>query len=568
MRLHFSIPLCLFMLLAGMTGTGKAQPPKREVRAVWLTTIGGLDWPRSKANNASGTERQKKELTDILDRLQAARFNTVFLQTRIRSTVIYPSQIEPWDDCLTGHTDKDPGYDPLAFAIEECHKRHLELHAWVVAFPGNSFAKAKALGRKAMQRRLPGMCIKTNDNWMLNPGEPATANYLASICHEITRNYDIDGIHLDYMRYPEKEVRFNDAATYRKYGNGLPLATWRRNNVSKCAEAVHAAVKRLKPWVRVSCSPIGKHDDLPRFTSKGWNAYATVYQDAQSWLQKGWMDMLVPMMYFQGNHFFPFAQDWIENSYGRIIVPGLAAYFLAKGQKDWPLDIIERENHVVRIMGASGQAYFRSRFVTENTKGIYDFLKNCFYPTPAFTPALTWEKTERPPAPTGLHIARQNGKARLIWDAPANRKDITYNIYSSFVLPVDTGNTENLVAYGLRDTGFDLGTDIPDTYRPHYAVTIMDRYGNESKPACLDAPRLHLSGPICNGRLSLKGDTLLLPAKNREEYLLLTDMSGRIVSTLPYTERMDIHPLKPGLYDIRTLEKKGKSHFLGRLFRK
>lgn len=568
MKLHFSIPLCLLLLLSGLPGAGKAQPPKREVRAVWLTTIGGLDWPREKANNAKGIERQKQELTDILDRLQAARFNTIILQTRIRSTVIYPSLIEPWDDCLTGHTDKAPGYDPLAFAIEECHKRHLELHAWVVAFPGNSFVKAKALGRKAMQHRLPRLCIKTNDYWMLNPGEPATANYLASICSEITRNYDIDGIHLDYIRYPEKEIRFNDAATYRKYGKGQSLSAWRRNNVSRCAEAIHAAVKQLKPWVRVSCSPIGKHDDLPRYTSKGWNAYTTVYQEAQNWLRNGWMDMLVPMMYFEGNHFYPFAKDWIENSHGRIIVPGLGAYFLAKGQKDWPLDIIERENYVVRSMGASGQAYFRSRFVTENTKGLYDFLKNCFYTTPAFTPALTWEKADSLPAPTDLHIARQDGKAQLVWDAPSSVKDITYNVYRSFSLPVNTEDIRNLVAYGLKKPGLDLGTDIPDTYRPNYAITIMDRYGNESHAACLEAPRLYASTSTCTGLLSLKGNILLLPPKNREEYILVTDMSGRITHTFPYTGHMDIGNLKPGLYDIRTLENKGKSHFLGRLFRK
>ena len=150
--------------------------PKREVRAIWLTTIGGLDWPRQKATDASGIRRQQEELCHILDRLQAARFNTVMLQTRVRSTVIYPSAIEPWDECLTGRTGRNPGYDPLQFAIDECHRRGMELHAWVVAIPGHNFKTAAALGSRAMNRRVPNLCLKTDQNWILNPGEPGTAD--------------------------------------------------------------------------------------------------------------------------------------------------------------------------------------------------------------------------------------------------------------------------------------------------------------------------------------------------------------------------------------------------------
>ena len=76
--------------------------PKYEVRAVWLTTIGGIDWPHSYAQSAHSAEKQKRELTDILDRLQAAHINTVLIQTRVRGTMIYPSAYEPWDGCLSG----------------------------------------------------------------------------------------------------------------------------------------------------------------------------------------------------------------------------------------------------------------------------------------------------------------------------------------------------------------------------------------------------------------------------------------------------------------------------------
>ena len=538
------------------------------MRAVWLTTIGGLDWPHTKAHSTESREKQQRELEDILDRLQEAKFNTVFLQARVRSTVIWPSAIEPWDDCLTGHAGKDPGYDPMAFAVEACHKRGLELHAWVVAIPGNSLNKAKALGKRAMQQRLPSLCLRSGEGWMLDPGQPGTAPYLASLCAELTRNYDIDGIHLDYLRYPEKEVRYNDTPTYRRYGNGQNKAQWRRDNITRCAKEIYKAVKTLKPWVRVSCSPVGKHDDLPRYSSKGWNAYTAVSQDAQGWMLAGYMDMIVPMMYFQGNHFYPFVQDWVENSGGRIVVPGLGAYLLAAGQKDWPLETIERECHVIRTMGAGGQAYFRSRFVTDNTKGLYDFLKQACYTAPAFTPPLTWEKATPPAQPTGLRIESRDGQARLLWDTPDTKEQITYNVYKSYTRPTDIGDTRNLIAQQLKQTRLELGTDVPDTFRPHYAVTAMDRYGNESLPARLEAPQPQAPTSFCTGLLLLRGDTLVLPSKNLEEYILVTGMGGQTICTLPYTTLMNTAPLQMGLYDIRTLGKKGKDHYLGRLFKR
>ena len=120
----------------------------------------------------------------------------VFFQTRIRHTVIYPSHIEPWDMCLTGRHGRSPGYNPLAFAVEECHKRGMQLHAWVVTFPAPRSTDQR-MGKLAIQHRHPELCMKAANGWMLNPGIPATADYLAGICAEITTNYDIDGIHLD-----------------------------------------------------------------------------------------------------------------------------------------------------------------------------------------------------------------------------------------------------------------------------------------------------------------------------------------------------------------------------------
>lgn len=370
--------------------------PKEEIRATWLTTLGGMDWPTRKANSAKGIEAQKNELIRQLDALKAANFNTVLFQTRLRGDVIYPSTIETFAESLTGHTGKNPGYDPLQFAIEECHKRGLELHAWLVCIPIGNKRQVTLLGKNCVVKNQPALCKQFNGSWYLDPGNPGTADYLSRIAKEITSRYDIDGIHLDYIRYPEQGEKFPDKDTYRKYGKKQELKQWRRDNITRIVARIYAEVKQLKPWVKVSSSPIGKFNDTRRYSSFGWNAYSTVYQDAQKWLNDGIQDALFPMMYFQGNHFYPFALDWKENKNERWIVPGLGIYFLHPKEQNWKVDEIIRQIYFSRRIGLDGQAYFRNKFMLENTKGILDELTNHFYAYPAVVPPMRWTKGNPP----------------------------------------------------------------------------------------------------------------------------------------------------------------------------
>ena len=109
---------------------------------------------------------QQNELRKILDQLQAAGINTVLLQTRVRGTVIYPSAYEPWDGCLSGHPGKSPGYDALQFAINECHRRGMELHAWIVTMP---VGKWDALGCKQLRKKMPRNIIRIKADGYMNP---------------------------------------------------------------------------------------------------------------------------------------------------------------------------------------------------------------------------------------------------------------------------------------------------------------------------------------------------------------------------------------------------------------
>ena len=526
-----------------------AAQPKYEVRAVWLTTIGGIDWPHSYAGSARSIERQKDELCDILDRLQRANINTVLLQTRIRATTIYPSAYEPWDGCLSGKPGKSPGYDALKFAIDECHRRGMELHAWVVAIP---VGKWNGAGCVRLRKRHPGLVRKIGDEGYLDPEKPQTAEYLADLCAEITGNYDIDGIHLDYIRYHETWPM----KVSRRQG---------RTNITNIVRAISRRVKSIKPWVKMSCSPIGKYKDLSRFSSYGWNAYERVCQDAQAWLRDGLMDELFPMMYFRGNQFYPFALDWNEHSYGRIVAPGLGIYFMSPGEKDWPLADITREMLTLRHYGM-GHAFFRSKFFTDNVKGIYDFTAQSFNQYPALIPPMTWQSSARPSAPSGLSRRTQEDNVELLSWTPVDKDTtrIMYNVYSSREYPVNTDDARNLTVVRLRKSSLIIPHD-PTRY---YAVTAIDRYGNESTPLQErhTKPEM-LETRITDRLLKCDGKTLSLPEKGSvldASFVTIETLQGHIVATRPYKgTTADVSRLPEGMYVLRSLGRKGVTHRLG-----
>jgi uncharacterized lipoprotein YddW (UPF0748 family) len=446
----------LFLLLQNIS----AQTPKHEIRAVWITTISGLDWP-----HAHAAASQQKELTDILDKLQQANINTVLIQARVRASTIYPSTQEPWDICLTGTAGKSPGYDPLQFCIEECHKRGMECHAWIVTIP---VGKWTADGCKKLRARYPNLIQKIGDEGYMDPEKSQTGDYLAQICADVTRRYDVDGIHLDYIRYPETwKLKVS-----RSQG---------RQNITNIVKKIHKAVKTEKPWVKLSCSPVGKYDDLSRYQSLGWNANTTVCQDAQGWLRAGLMDALFPMMYFQGNHFYPFVVDWKEHSYGRMLAPGLAIYMLHPREKNWDLDVIRREMNVLRQQGL-GVTFFRSKFLTDNVKDVYNFTKD-FNRSPALVPPMSWVSGSDPRSVAQFSVSHGTASDVLTWQGARpqnNGNNLLYNIYASDSYPVDTEDPACLVATRLQGQSIT----IPHQGRSlNYAITAIDRYGRESSPS-------------------------------------------------------------------------------------
>jgi uncharacterized lipoprotein YddW (UPF0748 family) len=547
--------IIVIALLSFLLTIRAQQSTKHEVRAVWLTTIGGIDWPHSYSS-----QRQKDELRRTLDQLQSAGINTVLFQARVRATTVFPSTMEPWDACLTGKPDHAPSYDPLRLVIDECHQRGMELHAWVVTIP---IGKWDSFGARQLRKVQPSLVKKIGEEAFMNPAHPQTADYLARFCRDIVERYDVDGIHLDYIRYPETWPKARNNAERNK----------RSEEITRIVSRISSTVKAVKPWVKMSCSPIGKYSDLLRYRSGGWNARNAVSQDAQLWMRMGLMDELFPMMYFRDNQFFPFAIDWQEQAAGRIVVPGLGIYFLDPREGKWGLTDVTRQMNVARQLGM-GHCYFRSKFLTDNIKGIYTFAQQ-FDATPALIPPMTWARKTPPSAPAQLE---HNGQV-LSWTEAYNNNDspyLLYNVYASRQYPVDIHDAQNLVATRIRATA----VSVPADKSIFYAVTACDRYGQESMPCQSAAPDAdaiadfwqvgddeYLAYWQTDDILITDGKWLKLPYKPSTldaQYIIVETLQGQQLAFLPYKGRYaHIGNLPEGIYALRSLGRKGRNHRIG-----
>ncbi len=258
--------IALILLLLPILAHAQSLP-KPEFRGVWIATVTNLDWPTSRTASPA---QQQADLIDLLDKLKAAGTNAVLFQVRAEGDAFYPSAIEPWSTYLTGTEGVAPNplWDPLAFAIEESHKRGMELHAWL-----NPYRADRAPGTRT---RAANHVTVTNPEWIItatsasssikimDPGLPAVRERVTAVVMDIVRRYDVDGIHFDdyFYPYPPNDMSVGgprdglDDATYAAHrGNYTSKAAWRRNNVDIMVKAVHDSIKAVKPHVKFGISP-------------------------------------------------------------------------------------------------------------------------------------------------------------------------------------------------------------------------------------------------------------------------------------------------------------------------
>ena len=465
-KIYWLICMSLFIVLQVYPN----NPPATEVRAVWLTTNYGLDWPI----NRTDIDAQKKELVEILDNLKKYNFNTVFFQARTRGEVLYKSVIEPMSSVVASPKPGQSTFDPLAFAIEEGHKRGLAIHAWIVTYPLGGNRHVRSLGNQSVTRKQPSIALQYKNEWFLDPSNPKTDDYLIAIVKEIISNYDVDGIHFDYIRYPGNSNRFPDKARFNKYGKGKTLSDWRRENINRFVAKMYDSVKRIKPWVQVSSAPLGRYRPLNN-KHDGWNARETVLQDAGYWMMSGKHDALYPMMYYRNDLFYPFADDWMLHCNGRIVAPGLGVYQML--ELKWPKEDIVNQMAYTRNKRMSGQAYFRADNVLSNLKGIL-FSINDYYKYPAKLPAMTWLSDTLPDAPYDLRAEKVKGMFQLKWKSDTTQQR-TYTVYRTSDKNFDITNAAHIIATGVREPIYEFYVEDNDKAY-YYFVTSHDAYNNES----------------------------------------------------------------------------------------
>ncbi len=368
----------------------EAPEPAREFRAAWVATVFNIDWP---SRIGLPAERQKAELLSILNKAAQLRLNAIILQVRPTSDALYASRLEPWSGWLSG-PGVNPGYDPLAFAIAEGHRRGIEIHAWFNPF--RTTIDGKAVGRGHISLRQPGLQLKAGNTTMLNPSSGTAREHVQSVIMDVVRRYDIDGVHLDDYFYPyPPNHRVADGRTPAQ----------RRAVVDDFVEKLYRNVKSAKPWVRVGISPFGIwQPGHPSGIKAGVNAYEQLACDARKWLQKGWVDYLAPQLYWrcEGEQSFTELMKWWSSiNPARPVWPGIATGRVSSREDPGrgAAEIGRQIDYSRSLARASaGQFYWSWKSLATNKGGVLREL-NARYTGCAVPPAMPWCGRARPARP-------------------------------------------------------------------------------------------------------------------------------------------------------------------------
>ncbi|MBL9105245.1 MAG: family 10 glycosylhydrolase [Myxococcales bacterium] len=367
----------------------------REFRAVWVATVGNINFPGAQEVDPAG---QIAELTGILDATASAGFNAVVFQVRPEGDALYASTLEPWSRYLTGTQGTDPGYDPLASAIELAHARGLELHAWFNPYRAKA-NKGSTAAANHMSEVYPQYAYEYEPALWMDPGAAPVQDLLDAVIADVVKRYDVDGIHFDDYFYPYPNGNpFPDGATYQAYvdgGGALDKGDWRRDNVNRMVARVYATVTAIDPMVRFGISPFGIYRPGMPPGIEGLDQYAEIYADPLQWMQAGTVDYLAPQLYWPSTQepqaYGALIAWWSANaSGGRHIFAG--NYLSKLGSSDaWTLDEFRAQITLSRsfaAQGSRGNIYFHVGPILTNQNGVADVLRAEFYATPALTPPM------------------------------------------------------------------------------------------------------------------------------------------------------------------------------------
>jgi uncharacterized lipoprotein YddW (UPF0748 family) len=455
-------------------------PLAREFRGVWVATVANIDWPSKPGLPA---DKQKAELIALLDRAVELKFNAIVFQVRPMADALYESKLEPWSEYLTGSIGQSPGYDPLAFAIQEAHARGLELHAWFNPYRARHPSAKSTAPNDHITRRRPDLAKPYGTHYWMNPTHPEVQDHSLAVILDVVKRYDIDGIHVDDYFYPYKEkdssgqiIPFPDNDTweqYQKSGGKLNRDDWRREAVNRFIRRMYEQTKAAKPWVKVGISPFGiwRPGNPPGIA--GFDQYAELYADAKLWFNNGWVDYFSPQLYWpiaREKQSFPKLLAWWagENSKGRHLWPGLYTSKASDTKNGWSAKEIADQIEVTRKQsGSTGVIHFSMKALLQNAGGVADELKKT-YAEPALVPETPWLATGQPPAPPQVSHETRGGNRVIRVTAPAGARLIVVRTLEN-----------NRWSTRIIGVGADGSITLPATHPA--IVSVVDRTGRLSK---------------------------------------------------------------------------------------
>ena len=504
--------LLVFLLFCSVSAFSQ---PKYEFRAVWVATVDNIDWPSPGNYN---TELQKAEFIRQLDMHQRNGMNAVIVQVRPACDAFFPSPIEPWSQWLTGEQGRAPVpfYDPLEFMIRETHKRGMEFHAWCNPYRAvfqighyttttvkhgkhkrrkTVWHNGSSISRTHVSRQHPDWILTYGETKYLDPGNKDVQLYVNGVIRDMLGRYDIDAIHFDDYFYPYRigGVEFPDNASYAKYGQGMDKETWRRSNVDSVILMLHRTIRDVKKNCKFGISPFGvwrnfSKDSLGSDTRAGQTNYDDLYADILLWMKNGWIDYVVPQLYWEFEQknapFGVLLEWWNKNHFDRPCYIGLGFYRAGSNEYWRDKTQLPRQLRAIRSLPQiGGEVYFSSVSFYKNPYGWNDTLRENFYNYPALIAPMPWIDSTRPSIPL-VHINSNQDSLIIRFEKGSGADTLRgFAIYKAEgAFNIDSARVFRFISnYQDARIVFSYSELLKDP-QGRYFVTAISRTNNESDP--------------------------------------------------------------------------------------
>lgn len=497
-----------FLLLLSITSCGVFKPsipqPRTEFRGFWVATVVNIDWPKS-GNDV--LEKQKSDYLKILDFYHEMNFNAAIVQIRTAGDAFYNSKYSPWSRFLTGEEGKAPSTEInlLEWMITETHKRGMEFHAWLNPYRATFDLNTEVLSSTHDFNMHPEWMLKYGTKFYYDPGLPEVRQHLVSIMNEVVTNYDVDAIHFDDYFYPYKikGEEFQDASTYTYYA--LPnqsLDDWRRSNVDSLVKNIHKTIKAKKPWVQFGISPFGvwknkSTDPMGSNTKAGQTTYEDLYADPLLWMKKGWLDYLVPQVYWSME--LPVASHrkivdwWANNTQNTNLYIGNGVYKIRNNNdKAWEnkKELPEQLTLARKTNAVHGNVFFSAKSLMKKNPDVVKYLKKKYYQKVALPPVSPFAPTTAEPVM----------KIESLHDFP-EFITLNFNGLDTYRFAMVYASEKKLKSfYSIKKVLTKIGIENENSIhinkkqlknKKHIALTFINKFGQESEPIIIHLNQIH-----------------------------------------------------------------------------